>query len=140
MDQMCEFLANNDMLTDLDLSYCQFSIEQMTQIFIALKGTLCLTNLNIAFNTNEYARYPMHSQKLDDAMIDLFEQPLKLVHLDLSGLNLGEKVLVLGPSLVKSLSLQSIHLHNNNIEDVVKQELYDIFRIRLGIRSTKTDI
>ena len=105
MEQLCDFLQNNDLLTDLDFSYCHLSIEQMTQIFKALEGTLSLTNLNLAFNTNEYGRFQEASQALFTSMVELFDRPHKIVHMDLSGLNLGEKVLILAPSLVRSLTL-----------------------------------
>ena len=112
----------------------------MKQIFTAMNGTLSLTNLNIAFNTNEYTRYPIQSEQMFEAMAEFFDQNLKMVHLDLSGLNLGVHALTLAPALVKSTSLQSIHFHNNNITDEIKSGLYDIFRIRIGVRNTMTDI
>ena len=55
-----------------------------------------------------------------EAMVEYFEHNLKLVHLNLSGLNLGYRVLDIGPALFKSLTLQAIHLNSNRIREDVR--------------------
>ena len=105
------------MLTEVNFSFCQLSIEQLTQVFSSLRGAISLTHLNVAFNFNDYGRYLAVSKVLFDTMTDYFESHAKLIHLDLSGLNLGENVLMLGLPLFKANSLQSVHFHGNNIRE-----------------------
>lgn len=134
MSQLCEFLSHNDLLSEVNFSFCQLSIEQLTQIFSALRGTLSLTHLNVSSNFNEYGRYEGSSNVFFETMTGYFENHMKLVHLDLSNLNLGDNVLMLGPPLFKANCLQAVHLHGNGIRPEARSELYDIFRIRLGVR------
>ena len=88
MEQLCHFLAYNDILTEANFSFCQLTIEQLTEIFEALKGTLNLAHLNVSYNFNEYTRYPAQAELLFTTMAEYFDSHTKLVHLDLSGLNL----------------------------------------------------
>jgi len=63
-----------------------------------------------------------------------------MVHVDLSGCNLGSNVLLLAPALFKSLTLLSIHLHQNNIPADAREELLSIFRVRLESRMNKSEL
>ena len=70
-------------------------------------------------------------------MSNLLDGNSKLVHLDLSGMNLGHHILTIGPAIAKSFTLQAVHLHQNEFSQEVKDQFYDILRIRLGVRQTR---
>lgn len=99
IDVLADFLTQNDTLTDLDLSHSSLQVGQMIQIFAALPGTMNLTYLNIAFNTIEFVRAPEPANELFQLMSNFFETNEKLVHLDLSGCNFGEKIVEIGPAI-----------------------------------------
>ena len=73
--------------------------------------SLSLAYLNIAFNTNEYSRTKEQSETLFELFNNFLLSNSKLIHLDLSGCNLGANILLIGDSIAKSLTLQAIHLH-----------------------------
>ena len=86
---LCEFLEANEILSELDLSYCGLSVQQLCEIFRALPHSLSLAYLNIAFNTNEYSRTKEQSEMLFELINNFLLSNSKLIHLDLSGCNLG---------------------------------------------------
>jgi hypothetical protein len=73
-------------------------------------------------------------------MYNFLENNNKLIHLDLSGCNLGSHVVRIGEALATSSTLQSIHLDSNQIPAEAKQALFDRLRIRLAVRKTKAEI
>ena len=83
----------------------------MSEIFKALTITHNLTHLNIAFNTIEYGRYRSAAMDLFETISAFLYASNKLVHLDMSGCNLGPHIVEIGPAIAKSLTLQSVHLH-----------------------------
>lgn len=64
----------------------------------------------MAFNANEFSRFPDQTETLINAIYNFLENNNKLIHLDLSGCNLGSHVVRLGEALATSSTLQSIHL------------------------------
>ena len=82
--------------------------------------SLSLSYLNVAFNTNEYSRAKEQSETLFELINNFLLNNSKLIHLDMSGMNLGNNILLIGDSLAKSLTLQAIHLHQNEIPEEVK--------------------
>ena len=95
---------------------------------------MSLANLSIAFNTVNYSRAPDLASKLFKLISNFLVKNSKLIHLDFSGCSFGEHIVNIAPALAQSLTLQSIHLHANEIPEHARQELFDQLRIRHAVR------
>lgn len=75
-----------------------------------------------------------------DAVREFLHNNQGLVHLNLSGLNLGSRVTALSEALASSRSLIAIHLDQNEIPPDASESLFNALRVRKTQRKTRMKI
>ena len=151
---LTQSLRENRTLAELDLSWAGLTLRQQVLIYTELKDNNSIRSLNMAYNTfpklvkraeeyKEEARETEErelSERLLDILKDLIGDCDKLMHLDLTGCNLGRRISDLAPALGKSVSLQAVHLSQNEIPNDVKEELFNRMNINKHTRMTRPQI
>ena len=88
-------------------------------------------------NLPEDAEQRLECESLINEICGLIQENDKMMHLDLSGCNLGPRIEEIGQALSLSVSLQAVHLSFNGITDEQKETLFNQLRVNSKARKNK---
>ena len=127
-DCILEFFEYSQTIERVDLSWSFLTTKHLIQLVDAImKQRKRIKDLNIAYNTCDVFGADADSKKFVDKLSKFIKKAHKLVHLDLSGLQLGHQAAGLIQPIRQSESLCVIHLSNNQIPRNTKNLLYNLF-------------